>query len=151
MLLPFSFGRLDGLGGSDLVDRGLAWRQLRGCHHGAWQLVLGRQQMGYVEVEQCRLQPRGLLQRRRLSAQDLLFMLLEEFQDIGGTAQQDWVVEEMSAAEVAVVAEESPHKAAVMVMVNARGAGERLPADEAEPVLPREHAVEVFQRQSVVP
>jgi len=68
-------------------------------------------------------------------------MPLEEFHDIGGTAQKRRIVEETSAADVAVVAEESPHKAAVMVMVNVRGGGERFPADEAEPVLAFEHPV----------
>jgi hypothetical protein len=102
--------------------------------------------MRYVEVEQRRPQPRGLLHRRRLAAQDPLFMLVEEFHDIGGTAQKRWIVEETSAADVAVVAEERPHKTAVMVMINVRGGGERFPADEAEPVLAFEHPLVRFWR-----
>jgi hypothetical protein len=73
-------------------------------------------------------------------------MFLEEFHDIGGTAQKRRIVEETSAADVAVVAEESAHKTAVMVMVNVRGGGERFPADEAEPVLAFEHPVVRFRR-----
>src|SRR5262249_33156150 len=101
--------------------------------------------MGYVEVEQRCLRPRGLLQRRRLSAQDPLFMLGEEFHDIGGTAQEGRIVEEMSAAEVAVIAEEGAHQAGGVAVVDVRCAGERLPADETEAVLAREHPLEVFQ------
>jgi hypothetical protein len=102
--------------------------------------------MGYVEVEQRRFQPRGFLQHRRISAQDLLFMLPEEFHAIGSTAQKVRVVEETSAAEVTVVAEESSHHTAGVTVVDVRRTGERLPADETEAVLAFEHPVVRFRR-----
>jgi hypothetical protein len=70
----------------------------------------------------------------------------EEFGEIGGAAQKRGILEEISEPDVAVRAEEGAHQAAGVVVVDVRGALERLPADEAEPVLACEHPVEVCAR-----
>jgi hypothetical protein len=76
-------------------------------------------------------------------------MLGEELDEIGGAAQEDGIVEEMAAADVAVAAEEGAHEPVGVVVVDVRRARERLPADEAEAVLACEHLVEVCARESV--
>ena len=68
----------------------------------------------------------------------------KEFRIVGGTAQELGILEELSEAGVAAVAEEAAHHAGVMGVIDARRAGELLPADEAQAVLAHDHPVEIL-------
>jgi hypothetical protein len=121
-----------------------AWRRLSACIAGPPGSELRRQQARDVDLEKCRPQAARLLQRRSVAAQDLLFMRDKEFPVVGGAAQELGILEELSEAEVAVIAEEAAHHAGVMGVIDARRPGEFLPADEAQAVLAHDHPVEIL-------
>ena len=75
----------------------------------------------------------------------------KEIPVVGGAAQELGILEELSEASVAVIAEEAAHHAGVMGVIDARRAGELLPADEAEAVLALDHPLEILLRQPVFP
>jgi len=68
----------------------------------------------------------------------------KKFPVVGGAAQELGILEELSEASVAVIAEEAAHHAGVMGVIDARRAGELLPADEAEAVLALDHPLEIL-------
>jgi hypothetical protein len=68
----------------------------------------------------------------------------KEFPVIGGAAQEFGILEETSESGVAAVAEEAAHHAGGVGVIDARRAGELLPADEAQAVLAHDHPVEIL-------
>jgi hypothetical protein len=90
------------------------------------------------------------LQHRRIAAQDLLLMRLEEIAVVGSAAQECGILEEISEPDVAAPAEESAHHMGIVRVIDTERPL-RLPAHGAQAALALEHPVVILRREPVLP